>query len=131
MINPIGYCTFPLCKLKDTGKGFCLHHAKYFAPPKEKKKPKPIPKKSAKRKKDDAVYLKMVKKASEISNECEVKSPDCTGKMQGFNHKQKRSPNNLLKKENLERSCNACNLYCETHPVWAKQNGHFISRFKK
>lgn len=96
-----------------------------------KKQKSPIPKKSKKRKKTDAYYLKMVKKASEINNECEVKSPVCSFYMTGFNHKQKRSPANLIKKENLERCCHQCNNYIEQNPGWAAEHGHQISRFKK
>jgi hypothetical protein len=103
-------------------------------PPKEKKpiakaKP-PIKKEAPKRAKLNRQYRKEVKKAAEESNLCEVNSPVCIGVMQGFNHKQKRTVKNLLMKKNVERSCNPCNGYCEEHPKWAKDNGHFISKFK-
>ena len=103
-------------------------------PPKEKKSiPKakaPIKKEAPKRAKLNRQYRKEVKKAAEESNLCEVNSPECTGIMEGMNHIQKRSAKNLLVKKNLTRSCNACNGYIERHPQWAKDNGHFISKFK-
>ena len=68
---------------------------------------------------------------NKYDDSCQIKSPVCTGKAQGANHKQKRSPKNMLDKKNLERSCNACNRYVETHVEWAKENGHSVSRFKK
>ncbi len=101
-------------------------------PPKEKKpiaKAK-IKKETKKRAKLNRQYRKEVKKAAEESNLCEVNSPECTGIMEGMNHIQKRSAKNLLVKKNLTRSCNACNGYIERHPKWAKDNGHFISKFK-
>lgn len=107
-----------------------------LVPPKEKPKKqppkaiKPIKPESKKRAKLNRVYRKKVKKMAEISTDCEVRSPECTGQMQGLNHLQKRSIKNLTEDWNVERSCNACNLYCETHPKWAKANGHFISRFE-
>lgn len=73
----------------------------------------------------------MVKAAVKEDDMCEVKSPNCDGKMTGFNHKQKRSPNNLLDRNNLERCCNSCNTFIENNQDWAEKNGHFISKFKK
>jgi len=96
--------------------------------PKDKK---PIARQSEKRKTEQPKYKKIVKEMLAQNPNCEIKSPVCTGKAQGLNHKQKRSPKNLLDKANLERSCNACNLYIEEHPDWAQENGHQISRFKK
>lgn len=77
------------------------------------------------------VYREVVKEMLSKNDRCEIKSPDCTGKAQGLNHKQKRSMKNLTQKDNLERACNACNLYVETHPAWAKKHGHHVSRFRK
>jgi len=99
--------------------------------PAEKKAPYKMPKKSDKRKQDDKQYKKIIKAQVKKDNRCKVKSPECTGEMEGMNHIQKRSPNNLLEKENLTPSCNACNRYIEEHPQWAKNHGHLISRFAK
>jgi len=111
---------------------FAIKMGLVVTPPKEKK---PIPKakikkETKKRAKLNRQYRKEVKKAAEESNLCEVNSPECTGIMEGMNHIQKRSAKNLLVKKNLTRSCNACNGYIERHPKWAKDNGHFISKFK-
>lgn len=97
----------------------------------EKKQPKPIAKVSEKRKQEDKVYKKQVKAAVKKDPRCKVKSPVCTGKMQGLHHKQKRSPGNLTKEENQLPACNACNLYIEENSEWARNNGFTVSRFKK
>lgn len=97
----------------------------------EKPKLKPIKRVSDKRRVEQRKYKKIVKEILGTGAECKIKSPVCTGRAQGLNHKQKRSPSNFLLKENLEEACNACNLYVEEHPVWAQKHGHQISRFKK
>lgn len=99
--------------------------------PDPKKPKKPIPSKSAKRKEQDKQYRKIVREMIDKDGRCQVQSPKCTGKAQGLNHKQKRSPNNLLQKDNLTPCCNACNLYIELNSEWAKKHGHFVSRFVK
>lgn len=86
---------------------------------------------SKKRIREQLKYLKIVAEKMSESNLCEIRSPVCTGVAEGLDHIQKRSPANWLKKDNLQRACNACNQYKETHPVWAKENGHSISKFKK
>lgn len=91
--------------------------------------PKPIAKESKKRAAQNRKYRKDVGEAIATDPRCHINSPVCTGEAQGMNHKQKRSPDNLNKKTNLEHACNACNGYVETHPEWAKENGHQVSRF--
>jgi hypothetical protein len=125
------YCTYPLCKRVVSRNGFCFLHAVHFAGEKIKEKPKPIAKVSEKRKAINKDYKKIVKKALDEDPICKVQSPVCTKVAQGLHHKQKRSPTNLTKASNLIECCNACNLYIEENPVWAKDNGHTISRFKK
>jgi hypothetical protein len=97
----------------------------------EEKKPKPIAKMSAKRKVENKALAAIVKELMTICPDCQIKSPVCTGKAQGSDHTQKRSPKNLLNKKNIKLACNPCNLYKEEHPEWAKKNGHSISRFVK
>lgn len=97
----------------------------------EEKKIYRIPLKSAKRKIQDRKYIKKVKAQVEKDNRCKIKSPVCTGFMQGFDHIQKRSPLNVLEDKNLLPACNACNQYKEQHPKWARDNGFDISKFKK
>jgi hypothetical protein len=110
--------------------GYCRFHAK-LNPVVKEKKVYVIPHQSKKRVKDQREYVKIVKEAAKVDDRCKIKSPDCTGKMEGLNHKQKRSPKNLLMITNLERACNACNNFVENNTAWAKANGHLISRFKK
>lgn len=123
-------CDFPLCQYPDYEDGLCIHHHKHFGKPKEKVK-KPIPKQSAKRVRESKEYRRIVKELLSKSSLCELKSPVCTGKAQGLDHQQKRSPKNWLDVKNLKGCCNACNLYKESHPQWAKDNGFHVSRFKK
>lgn len=99
--------------------------------PKVVKARKKIPPESKKRIAEKKVYKAQVKEIIKENPNCRINSPVCTGKAQGANHKQKRSPSNYTEKDNLEGACNACNGYCETHPAWAEANGHQISRFKK
>lgn len=124
-------CTFPLCTRVEERNGFCFLHAIHFAGEKIKTKPQPIAKVSEKRKEINKEYKKISKAKMKVDDRCKVKSPVCTGKAQGQNHKQKRSPKNLIDINNLENSCNACNQYIENNTEWAKNNGHLISRFKK
>jgi len=125
-------CKFPGCTRWLTTKGgFCVSHAKYFGGTTIKEEtPKPIAKKSSKRIEEDKVYKKAISDLRKISDKCEIKSPVCTGKMQGGHHVQKTSPKNRNDKSNIKRSCNACNLSSEMHPGWAEEKGHSKSRFK-
>ena len=125
-------CDFPLCKYPALSTSdFCFSHNRHFGTPKPAKKIKPIAPLSKKRVKMQVEYRKIVKAAIEKDNRCTVKSPVCSGFAQGFNHLQKRSPANIILNENLELSCNPCNLFIEENTEWAKVNGHLISRFKK
>jgi len=126
-----GRCTFPNCNSAEDREGYCIGHAKLFAGPKEKPAPKPIAKESPKRAKENRKYRKEVGKDLEADPRCHINSPVCTGVAEGMNHKQKRSPKNISKKSNQEHSCNACNNYVEANPLWAKENGHQVSRFAK
>lgn len=124
-------CQFPLCKFPEERGGFCLHHAKHFAGAKPEVSKKPIKKVSDKRKEENKTYKKQVKSAVKKDPRCKIKSPVCTGKAQGLHHLQKRSPKNLTNPKNQVSACNACNLYIEENPIWARNNGFTISRFKK
>ena len=123
-------CDFPLCKYPALREGFCVHHAKHFASPKMKAAPKPIPAKSKKRIAEDKVYKKIVAEMKEISDRCEIKSPVCTGEMQGLHHIVKRSPKNLCDRNNVLKSCNPCNSHLESNDKWARENGFVKSKFK-
>jgi CO dehydrogenase/acetyl-CoA synthase alpha subunit len=91
---------------------------------------KPIAKKTKKRAVLDRKYSKLLKKEAEENNDCEIKSPVCIGIFQGFQHKVKRSAKNLLDRENLLRSCNPCNGWCESNPLKAIAMGVSISKHK-
>jgi hypothetical protein len=95
------------------------------------KEKKPIAKISKKAKQNNKNLKKIVNDLKLVSPYCELRSPVCTGVIQGSDHTQKRSPKNLLDKANIKGSCNACNLYKESNPGWAEENGHSVSRFKK
>lgn len=124
-------CQFPLCKSHAVRDGYCVSHAVHFASKKTYSYPAPIAKQSEKRKVEQRVYVKIVKEKISKDDRCKIKSPVCTGKAQGMNHKQKRSPKNFLVEKNLDRCCNACNTYIEQHPKWAAANGFTVSKFKK
>lgn len=124
-------CKFPLCKRKIEKDGYCFLHKIYSGSKtaQEKTVNKPIAKVAAKRKVTNKEYKKIVNDMLGCNNKCEIKSPVCTGIANGLNHKQKRSPSNLIDIKNLERSCNACNSFVENNVDWAIENGHQISRF--
>lgn len=124
-------CIYPLCKRKAVREELCFLHAVHFAGPKPEKPKKKIAQYSKKRIKQNRELKNIVDDLKLVDPYCSIRSPVCTGRGQGSNHKQKRSPDNLTKKSNLELSCNACNQYCEDHPEWAKENNHFISKFSK
>lgn len=91
----------------------------------------PIAKKSAKKKKEDRLIKKALNDLKQIKNECWIKSPVCIGIVQGADHVQKIGRKNATDKRNLKPCCNPCNEYKESHPEWAKANGHHVSRFDK
>lgn len=101
-------------------------------PATEKPKPAPIAKLCDKRKELQKVYVKLVKEMLKENPLCEMKTPVCTGKAQGLQHKQKRSEKNLCDRNNLLRSCNACNLFVEENPLYGIEHGLIVSKhFKK
>jgi len=99
--------------------------------PVEKPKSVPIKKYSDKRKEKQKEYVKLVKEMLKESDRCEMKTPVCTGKAQGLQHKEKRSEKNLCDRKNLLRSCNPCNMYVEQYPLYALEHGLSISKHIK
>jgi len=124
-------CLFPACNEKPYRDGYCIGHAKHFAKPQEKLNPKKIRRFSKKRQKLQREYRKIVSKAMSESIECEVKAPGCMYESNGMHHKQKRSVKNIIKLDNLVRCCANCQTYIEENPVWARNAGMQVSRFKK
>jgi hypothetical protein len=141
-------CAFPLCKSYATDSGLCVSHGKIYKPedlkgvvkrdtpasePKKAVKKlvrKPIKKKSAKRSSQEKDYKKILLEMKAESDLCELKVPGvCTGKMEGLHHQKKRGANYLNRKY-LRRACNACNGWCESHPLEAIEMGLSISKHK-
>ena len=112
------------------GSKYCINHNRIYGTKEEKKKV-PVKKISDKRKRESREYRKIVKEKIGSLGVCKVVSPECTYIATGLHHLQKRSPANYKDPENLIPCCNPCNLYIEINPVWAKENGFTISRFKK
>lgn len=127
----IDTCVFPTCSRKSEVHNYCFLHKIYSSSPAPVAPKKAINKVAEKRKSVNKEYNKVKGAILKADGRCKVNSPACTGKAQGLNHKQKRTPANLVKLTNLEACCNACNEYIETHADWAKANGHFVSRFNK
>ena len=123
-------CEHPICPIHSNTK-YCIRRTVGAVIPEPVKKYKKLQPRSEKRIKEQLIYVAKVKAAAKEDDSCEVKSPVCTGKMQGFNHIQKRSPKNWLDSKNLEKCCNMCNSFIENNTEWAKEHGHFISKYKK
>jgi hypothetical protein len=92
------------------------------------KKPKRIARRSKKNQAEHRKYVKKVKQLAAENDDCEMRTPVCTGKMQGMQHKKRRGKNLM---NHLLRSCNACNLWVELHPKEAMAMGLVISKFSK
>lgn len=137
-------CKFPLCKSWATDNGLCTSHNKYYgsadlkgaakdAPaqkPAKKAVRKPIKKKSVKRVDQEKEYKKILAELRAESDKCELKVQGvCTGKMQGGHHMKKRQ-GNYLNKKYIKRACNACNGWCESHPLEAIEMGLSLSTHK-
>lgn len=102
-----------------------------LTPAPEKNVIKKIPLKSVKRIVEEKLYNRQVKEMISENPFCEIKAPGCTSKATGAHHKQKRSPDNYLKRSNLVRSCASCNLFIEEHPEHKISKKFTISKFKK
>ncbi len=132
MINTeTGYCTFPLCNDKEDREGFCIGHARHFAGPKPEKVKKAIPKQSAKRKLEQRVYVRIVKRKLTENEKCEIKAPGCKGKASGLHHPQKRSPATWLNESELIPACNNCQAWIEKNPGKSIELGFSKSKFVK
>lgn len=128
-------CQWPIsCHKLVEKNGYCFMHNKLSGGEKTTgaKAPAPIAKESKKRKEENKIYKKVKAEKFAASDRCELKIPGiCTGKAEGLDHVQKRSPKNLTKAKNLVRACNACNYWKETHPKEAAIMGISKSRFAK
>lgn len=98
--------------------------------PEEKKRFKPIPKKSAKMKVNDRELAKIVKEMLAEDDRCAMKVLGvCSGKAVTVQH-MKRRGSNMLNKKYLKRSCSPCNLWAESNPVEALAMGIAVSVHK-
>lgn len=122
-------CQFPNCKSNTVKGDFCIGHAKFSKVPVEVKKP--LQKRSEKMKDNMKEYKPMVKEyLNRVENQdCQIKSPVCTGKATCVNHKRRRGKN-LTNEKYFQPSCGPCNNYIESHSQWALDNGHLISVHK-
>lgn len=123
-------CKFPNCKSHAQPNGYCIGHRAYasFTVAKARKSPN---KKSDTRKIEEKAYKKLVKEMVAVNNRCEIKAEGCTKIAEGLHHKQKRTPNNYLNKNNLIRACNNCNTWIENNPLEAIEKGFSVSKHKK
>lgn len=99
--------------------------------PEKEKKVKPIAHFSKKREKKQREYRKIVKEMLSKDARCKINSPVCTGIAQGLHHIVKRSPKNLIDKNNLIPSCNRCNGFVEQNIDWAIEGGFIKSKYLK
>lgn len=123
-------CTFPNCSSNAVTNNYCIGHAKMMGSTLIKKDTV-IPKRSDKRKEEQKEYVKIVKEMLKANPNCEIKVEGCKVKATGLHHKVKRSPKTWLKKENLMRACDSCNLWVELHPIEAMAKGFTISKHAK
>ena len=99
---------------------------------------KPVKKKasiafeSKKRQKERKKYNKIVADKIAEDDSCKLRLPGCTGKAQGGDHKQKRSPKNYADPDNINPACNHCNFQKELlSKEEAESLGISKSRFTK
>lgn len=123
------YCIFPLCSRPVERNEFCFLHAKHFAGPKPDKVKPPIAKQSPKRKKEQKVYVRIVKRKLKENELCQVKAEGCKGKATGLHHPLKRSPATWLNESELIPCCDPCNLWIELNPEKAIELGFSKSKF--
>lgn len=95
----------------------------------EKEPTKPIAKVADKRKEVNKEYHKIVKEMLKENPWCEIKETGCEKISTGLHHQKKRTPDTILDKRFLIRSCNNCNLWCELHPLEAIEKEYSISKF--
>lgn len=134
LVKGAGKCEWPTCSDHALdGKQYCYQHNRVYGkttPTITAPVVATIPKKNSKTIARDNEYKKILKVLLAISDRCELRTPVCTGKAQGLDHVQKRSPINHLDLSNLKRACNACNGYKEDHSAEAKAMGLSKSKFK-
>jgi len=63
--------------------------------------------------------------------ECEIKSPVCTGRAEYIHHVEGRGIKVILDQSKWKACCGACNGYVEVKDAEAKEKGHKKSRLAK
>lgn len=90
------------------------------------KKPKPIPKKSAKRVDEEKVYNKKKKAYLLAFPICEVKN--CKRDSVDVHHKKGRVGSLLIDDNFFMAVCRLCHTQIELNPIWAKKNDYSLDR---
>ena len=94
--------------------------------PKSKAKPKPIKQRSAKRIKDDRVYLKLRSEYLEHNPLCEARLSQCTGVSTEIHHTHSGTDRNkyYLITPSWMGVCRNCHNVIHNHPKQAKELGY-------
>lgn len=100
----------------------------------EERRPKPqarvpLPKKSAKRMKEDKVYFAERDLFLLQRKKCELKTPDCTGRATCVHHSAGRIGDKYLNKTYWMASCQPCNSWVEVNDKEARARGLKLSKF--
>lgn len=82
---------------------------------------------SKKRQKLNREYSKKSKAFLADRQDCEIRSPRCTGATQGVHHTRGRGIH-LINECTWIPACNSCNLYVEDNHEWGVNNGFKKSR---
>lgn len=89
-----------------------------------------IPKFSAKRKVENALYLKKRRIFMEQNKTCQAQLSGCTHLATDLHHPRGRLGKNLTDETNFLALCRPCHTYIETHPEFAKEKGFSLSRLE-
>jgi len=101
------------------------------APKPLKKSDKPIPKRSEKMKGIISALRPLYDRFLKNRTECEIKSPECTGRATQVHHTKGRGVKVILDDTYWKASCSACNLYVERKDAEAREKGHKVSKHAK
>ena len=126
-------CEFPTCSEQATQGNFCFQHFRVYGRKEATKKVrKPIAKFSEKRKAESPEYRAFVAKfLSQPENKiCNIQAPGCTWKATTINHLKRRFKDTKMNSEFVEPCCANCNAYIEQNDLWARENGHLLSKYK-
>lgn len=123
-------CSFPFCSRPVPKEGYCVAHAAKYGNVKPKSEPKPIPKVSQRKKKEEAEYLKLKKQMMKESDKCEAKLAGCTRVAVDLHHVAGRGKDKTVNRANLLRVCRSCHIFITDNPLTAIDLGLSKSRHK-